>query len=296
MNGGFDDTRFSAWLVGAGYRPQSASKYAADARSLFRAASPGTGVSPDRYAALSRAREFLLAFATETGAKLDIPALAPRDAAPKALARIQAQRAQREQRARADLRSIDDAEWSKLWSLVEAERGPAARVLEAMMVSGLRVGDVLRLPLANLRSALKREDGVLYLEVKGGKTTPTTVAPARKTWEKLLAACEGQKLVAHAVAPGAALDDADSAGRGPYKAVTRLLDALAERAGVSGRVHLHRVRRTVGVQTARDVGHFAAQKLLGHAKGSTTDIYLDETNVEVVREAQEALAKRRVAR
>lgn len=293
MNGGFDDTRFSAWLVGAGYRPQSASKYAADARALLRSSEPGRGVSAGRYAALSRARDFLLAWREESGESFDVPELVAREKQAKAVARIAAQRAQREQRERADLRSVDDAEWSRLWALVEAEEGPAARVIEVMMVSGLRVGDVLRIKAQDLRVALKRTDGVLYLEVKGGKTVPTTVLPARSSWEGLARACSTAALVAEAVAPGSRAGAVDAASHGAYKAVARLLAELAEEAGVTGRVHPHRLRRTVGVQTARDVGRFAAQKLLGHSKGSTTDIYLDETNVEVVREAQEALAKRR---
>lgn len=293
MNGGFDDTRFSAWLVGAGYRPQSASKYAADARALLRAPEPGKGVSLTRYAALARARDFLLAWREESGESFDVPELVPREKQAKAVARIAAQRAAREARERADLRSIDDAEWSRLWALVEAEDGAPARVLEVMMATGLRIGDVLRIRPVVIREALKRADGVFYLEVKGGKTVPTTVEASRSSWEGLAEACGSRYSVAEAVAPGTRTSALDAASGGAYKAVSRLLSALAREAGVTGRVHPHRLRRTVGVQTARDVGHFAAQKVLGHTKGSTTDAYLDETNVEVVREAQEALARRR---
>jgi integrase len=292
---GFNEAHFRAWLVGAGYRPQSAAKYASDAACYLFQEKPGEDVSKSRYAALKRARGMLEWYCDDGQAKLVLPEMAPEPSAENPrTAKLLSRRAAQKHRKEVNLRSVDDDEWSKLWACVLDDDSVSARVVEVMMATGLRIGDVLRISVIALGNALLRKDGALDLEVKGGKIIPTTVDAARESWTKLHKACGRSWTVASAVAPGGKNETyADAGGGGAYQAVSRTLKACAEDAGVTGRVHPHRLRRTVGVQTARDVGRYAAQQLLGHTKGSTTDTYLDETNVDVVREAQMALAKRR---
>ena len=121
---------------------------------------------------------------------------------------------------------------------------------------------------------------------------PKPIAGAEDAWERLrpmLGAGYGN--VATWVCSRG--NGSPEAGQGAYKAVSRQLSTLAGMAGVSGRVHLHRLRRTVAVRALRatkDVG--AVQQLLGHSHPATTHKYLDEAREDDVAELQRQLNRK----
>jgi len=181
--------------------------------------------------------------------------------------------------------SIPDEDWRALYAKIpNTVQGAVVRV---MMATGLRIGDVLRLPPKAIREALGRADGLLEVRVKGGKGIVTSVAGARDEWERLLGLCGNAASVARAVAPYG--DGSPEGGHAAYQAVRRSLQATGARL-VAGRVHLHRLRRTVTVQALRSGAPLTTvQQMLGHADIRTTSSYADETRVDLVTEAQKGI-------
>ena len=189
-------------------------------------------------------------------------------------------------------RSLSDPEWQALWTAVLTDGALESRVIEVLMATGLRVGDALRITRPGLTRALK-STGVLEIEVKGGDEITRYIAGAPKTWGRLLEAWQGNRgaTVAYLLVPDG--DGSTHAGDAPYKRVARHLARLVEHAGIAGRVHLHRLRRTVAVQALRltdDVQ--AVQQLLGHGTSAATAAYIDEARPERVAELQRQLGHR----
>lgn len=187
---------------------------------------------------------------------------------------------------------LSDAEWSALWTVVREDTADTARVLEAMMVSGLRVGDVLGID----REALRRgvEHNVLRLRVKGGAERQIFTDPAPVTWKGLYELFKGLGSDEATNVASAICGDADATAAGcAYYAVRRRLVTLGKRAGIEGRVHTHRLRRTVAVQALRHTGDLVAvQQLLGHSSIASTSRYVDEAQPERVAQLQREIGKR----
>lgn len=196
----------------------------------------------------------------------------------------------RKRKRKKEARSFGDEEWRRLWLVVAQDETLPARVLEVMMSTGLRVGDVLRITRRALRRAF--ETGTLMVEQKGGEERFVRIDGAPDAWGRLLQAWKGQpgSTVAHLLSPES--DGSTRAGDSAYKRVSRRLVTLAKRAGVQGRANTHRLRRTVGVQALRlteDVP--AVQQLMGHKSHHTTMGYLDEARPDAVAELQRKLGK-----
>jgi integrase len=199
--------------------------------------------------------------------------------------------------------SMPDEDWERLWRVLSSGltdageavegvevRSPAAAVIRVMMVTGLRIEDVLRIPPTAIAGALSRADGLLEAKIKGGKVIKTSVAGSREAWAQLHAVTARSPTVAHAVAPGGS--GTSAAGSGAYMACSRLLHKASKAAGCSGRAHLHRLRRTVVVQGLRsgiDVVQIASS--VGHSSINTTSRYADEKHPEIAAHMQEAIAK-----
>lgn len=173
--------------------------------------------------------------------------------------------------------SFQPADWQALYAAVAADKSPDARVLQLQMLTGARVGDVLRIGRSQLTEAL--EIGVLPMKRKGGRVTNVSLDGALPQWQALLAAWpERCPTVAQWVSPGSGLGA--QSGGGAYQRCRRKLKALGAQLGIRGRVHLHRIRRTVAVAALAESGgnlHPVAQ-LLGHATTDSTQEYVDEFN------------------
>lgn len=187
--------------------------------------------------------------------------------------------------------SIPDADWQRLLDAIEADESPAGRVLDVLAATGLRIGDALRITRKQADEA--RRTGRVVVEVKGGDDRLLPLDGAPRAWARLFEALDAARArnVALLVAPRG---DGDSSSKaGAYKAVERRLKELAEAAGTSGRVYLHRLRRTVGVQALRlTEDTVAVQQLLGHRSHATTLGYLDEARPDRVAELQRQVRER----
>lgn len=182
-------------------------------------------------------------------------------------------------------RSFDPAAWKRLARAIVQAETPEARVLEVVMVTGLRIGDVLRIEHKQVKRAV--EEGVFEVVTKGGKVREIYVRGRLKTsFEKLLDTWSSTKggssrpNVATWILP----ESRDPRPYfGAYQRVSRKLKNLAAKLGLDGRIHLHRMRRTIAMQAlsaTKDIG--AVQQLLGHESIATTQRYLDEERPEDV--------------
>lgn len=185
--------------------------------------------------------------------------------------------------------SMPDEDWDNLYGSLYPDRSPEAAVLRVMMTTGLRIGDVLRLPGHAVEAALDRQDGLLEAKVKGGDIIKSSVAGAsRPDWVRLGNLVD--TTVAWAVAPyGTGSADA---GEAAYQAVRRCLVAAGKRIGLSGRVHLHRLRRTTLVQVLRSGADITVAKAMaGHKSLKTTEKYTDENIAGHAARGQDAIAQ-----
>ncbi len=192
-------------------------------------------------------------------------------------------------------RSIPDGSWlaftTALEGLSEADSGCA--VLRVLSDTGLRIGDVLRLPLVELR--VGERSGRLDLTVKGGKERILHWAGAPEAWGALAAHARaargrGAVTVAHLVSPGSSPLAGDTA----YKACARRMALIGREIDSEERWHLHRIRRTVLVRALEETHDIAAvQELGGHDSITTTARYLDEGRAKETAELQRKLTANR---
>lgn len=276
---------FATWLEERGYRRSTARKEVTDLRTHLQ--NPDVPRRPGQTYAramdYSRAWDDYQEYASAVGR----PRL--RGSRPPEAQKAPAGRRRRHKAPRArEAVSIDAKDWKVLRKAVKADLAPSARVLEVMMATGLRVGDVLRVPPTRIRAAFTRDDGLIRLELKGGKLWTTSVQGAPEAWGALAKVCGSAPTVAGAVN---AKGDPSPEPRGPaYEAVRWRLQKLAAQVGLEGRVYLHRLRRTVAVRALRK-GRTQEEvaKLLGHADARTTSIYTDESMADLAAKMQREL-------
>jgi integrase len=179
--------------------------------------------------------------------------------------------------------SIPEGPWKQLRQRVRADDSVPGCVLDVLVCTGLRIGDVLRVDEPTIRTAFTREDGAAVLELKGSKPVIVSVRGAPKAWERLLGVLERDQRVCDAVSPGSSWSGTSAA----YQRVRRALKAHATAVGLDERlVHLHRLRRTIGVTLIRAGASLEeVQRVLGHNRRMTTETYLDEQMSDVATRA-----------
>jgi integrase len=191
-----------------------------------------------------------------------------------------------------EARSIEDAKWGELCAAVERDPSLAARVIEVITYTGLRIGDMLRLRRVDLERAV-RFGIAIPLEVKGGKVRQIPPRGAVHAWTRLLAAWPPEfATLAEAVCPSG--NPSPRAGGCAYRVVRDKLIEIGARVLPGSRVHLHRLRRTLAVQALRETGGdiFKVSELLGNTP-QTAMKYVDERDPEVAADLQLLLQKRR---
>jgi len=279
---------FSEWLAARQY----ATTTAADAlRALeLTAERVRTGGEPPKHA-----RAALVRWEAARADGVEVPP--GWEALDGALARLDAARQRSALGGRAskvgrvrEARSLSDVSWSALIGKLAERDEVAARVLEVMSGTGLRVGDVLRIEVAALREC--EETGSVRVILKGGVRSVVLCEGAPEAWRGLCAACPGQSgLVAGHVAPRG--DGGAEAGGAAYKRVQRLLHEVCADAGITEAVWTHRIRRTVGVQAYRATEDtLAVRDLLQHKSSRTTEGYLSEARPDRVAELQRKIASK----
>jgi integrase len=203
-----------------------------------------------------------------------------------------ARQAEREGRARkGEAKSFDDEGWRRLASAIVADPTREARVLEIIMLSGLRAGDALRIRRSDALEAL--ETGRLDLVQKGGKKRAILFSgpddPLREALVRALeqwqAEEEGDRRKAADMSNWLV---PESSSKLPNASARRSLGYVLHRIGavakLRGKIHLHRIRRTIAVQALRSGADIpAVGQLLGHRPGSRATLgYIDEARLEDV--------------
>jgi site-specific recombinase XerD len=270
--------RFRGWLAERGYGDSSINKAVTDIVTYERFGEP-----PEAQKRITRLRDYRWAwrlyqeFAEETGAS---PSSRPEPVVPS----VKGPRKRRlEPEKILESTSIDAREWEVLRDAIRDTPGLPARVLEVQSVTGKRVSDVLRLSHADLKRGFDREDGLTQATVKGRKAVTICVkggGRAELAWSKLFAVLgtyggdgSGAKHVADALSPGSQ----PNARSGAYKRVERKLHAIARELETSGRIHTHRLRRSLVVRLMEagvDLGMI--QKAVDHDDIRTTQRYSNE--------------------
>lgn len=278
-----DTDAFAAWLAKQhDYRGTTLRELLQKARYLARAAEEQRE-PVIMHSLLDRAATKIRAFA----------ALQPQSVSPELdalcdryLARARPKRKERAKPAR----SIPDKHWIAFVRAVEQDESRAARAVEVILATGLRVGDVLRLE----RSALERARATgapIELTQKGGATRMLDWSGAEDAWSRLLESWTGRgPLAAWICASG----NPDPEGGGcAYKTIWRAIRQIAASVAPDERVHPHRLRRTVGVQALKVTGDIVlVSKLLGHRSIQTTAGYVDEADPAGVAQLQRDIRSR----
>lgn len=191
-----------------------------------------------------------------------------------------------------EARSFTADDLAALAGAIIEDDSPEGHVLHVLLDTGLRIGDILRIPTEDLKIALR--EGILDARVKGGRIVQIPIAGARETWWKLYRAlrASGKPTVAWWICPEG--NGSAKAGGAAYQRVNRKFKALGDRVGVHGRVHLHRLRRSFAVDALRESGDIiAVQQALGHRSLTSTQKYTDELRVDDVAKLQQAIREKR---
>lgn len=269
--------RFEKWMRGRSYAPRTIAKYRRDLVSCARY----DGVPPNAKRKRSRIIDYVLACNVFVSAEIgelpfEIPEVPP-------LERFGGKKSRDPKRVYEAV-SFPREDYVRIVTAAEERATVPSLVLVVVARTGLRISDVLRAPLGELRTGMKRTDGLVTLTVKGGETETFCVrngGAVEKAWRALLAHPEVKRAPDGWHIAAAMMDDAAAraeAQYGAYERVRETLTALGKETKASGRVHIHRFRRSVGVYLAAGGATIdQIQKAFGQKPGSTaTKRYIDE--------------------
>ena len=188
-------------------------------------------------------------------------------------------------------RDIEILDYKELERLLSAPQGAHIRplrdkaVLEMLFSTGLRVSE-----LCGLDRYIDMERGEFSVRGKGEKLRVVFLSQsAKKTLKEYLGARTDadEALFISLTKKGKVL------GRITPRAVQRLVDYNARKAGIMANVHPHQLRHQFATDLLINGADLrAVQELLGHANVSTTQIYTHLTNRKL-REIHEAFHARR---
>jgi integrase/recombinase XerC len=172
-------------------------------------------------------------------------------------------------------RSLDTQRWMKLRAGLEASKEREDLVLLVIFRTGLRIGDVLRTPRAEIAKGLRLR--VIEIERKGGYFVQVPMGSNYEAWERLYAPMK--KTEAAETVAGFLCPENDSAlpGDCAYKRVFRRLKFWEKKLRCEESLHPHRLRRTLAVAALRKTGDIVkVQQLLNHKNITSTQQYTDE--------------------
>lgn len=271
-----NEQAFVAWLQANHYRRTSIKKTLLD---LKRAPSTDENVQ----LALRR----YVTFAHASGVEDELTRLATSEG----VGDISRLPKEKPKRRKLDAVSFQESDWQKLAGAVTGSIDPRDQVLWIMYTTGLRVGDVLRIERHVLDKAVK--DKLLAAERKGG-TFVLVPLGLPEPWVALQRGMD-QFTATSTVAAyvTGARDGNPDAGGAAYQRIDRRLKYWQRELKLSGRVHSHRLRRTVATHGYAETNDpVAVMQMLGNTSMAATQKYIDELNVERVRSMQQRIAKR----
>lgn len=254
---------FKRWLL-ANYSARTATKYLADVQTVVQY----DGEPPSAKLRRKRIGDYRLAWDVWAawGGAGELPVARPEVPAKaqtvfsgtnkkiKGGRRVRAELG--EQKRLREAVSYNREDYDRILELANAAEGVPARVLEVVGRTGLRIGDVLRADLGALRDGFARDDGQAWVVVKGGRDARYSLrggGAAEAAWKELL--YETRTRPSGWSVAAAVMGDPDAspeAGQGAYTRVEDVCKKLGAIAKASGRIHLHRFRRSVAVYLLQD--------------------------------------------
>jgi integrase len=283
--------RFKAWALRR-YTARTTSKLLGDLATMIA----HDGEPPDSQRRAARLRDYRWTWdvwgdAREEAKLPELPL--PRPVPPAAVQR--GGRRAREPKRLREATAMPSEGYRAFLDAIAKDDRPAARVVEIMARTGLRVADVLRVKLDALRTALAAgEKGTLPILVKGEKPALVEVRPALDAWRRAYAsAWQGAETLADAVT-GRSGSDPEAQGAA-YERCRRTMKRHGLAAGVDGRLHLHRLRRTVGAELLNQGASLEeVQQVLIHDSIKTTEQwYTDEYRAKAAGNALDRLNRRK---
>lgn len=270
---------FQEWLLASNYRPSTVRHTTAALRRAKTAFDVGQPLPKSCEYDAQR----ILAFYFAKGATDDIT--------DEFVAWLQSQgieaventpRAQPKRRKRI-ARSLDVERWHKLRALLEASDEREDMVLLVVLRTGLRIGDVLRTPRAEIAKGLKAN--VIEIERKGGYFVPVPLGSNKPAWEQLyerMHKAVGAENVAGFICPE---NDSPLPGDCAYQRCNRRLKFYEKELRCEDSLHLHRLRRTLAVAALRKTGDIQkVQQMMNHKSITSTQQYTDELRQDDVSE------------
>lgn len=201
-------------------------------------------------------------------------------------------RRRRKKERKAPILPIAAGPWGRLRASVLDDPHPAAAVIDLMMSTNLRVGDVLRIEAADVARGAEREDGMLLIVVKGGKKVPHSMQGAPRAWARMreLMASDGGANVAACVTRSGSEDHTTDGAA--YKAVNRRWKEHARSCRLQGAANLHRIRHTVTTRIMVQEGTLEAARRAGvHDDAKTTRKYTAYAEAQLNAEALRSMNK-----
>lgn len=279
---------FTAW-AGARYTKRSTRKLVLDVQTMVR----NGGVPPEAQKVRARLRDYRWAWDVWADAAKEIglpPLPIERPAIPE---RERGGRRAQEPKRIHEAKAFSSEDFAKLRTELVLDNRPQAMVLLVMAMTGLRIGDVLRIKAADLRAAIAGDQRLVVM-VKGEKPVQVVLVPAFEAWQRLANKCfyAPGSTVADAVVGSLASDP--EAGGAAYERCRRAIKKFGLKLGLDGRVHLHRLRRTVAVELLRAGESLeTVQQVLIHENLRTTEsAYADEARSEQAARAMARLNQR----
>lgn len=188
-------------------------------------------------------------------------------------------------------RDIEVLRYDELLRLLKAPEGNSLRalrdraILETFFSTGLRLSE-----LCALSRYIDMGRGELSIRGKGDKLRVVFLADDTK--KALQAYLDKRPDTEEALFVSLTKSD-KSLGRITPRAVERLVDFYAKKAGIAKRVHPHQLRHSFATDLLINGADLrSVQELLGHANISTTQVYTHLTNKEL-REVHKAFHARR---
>lgn len=282
---------FERWALQR-YTPRSVHKLVADIRTMVRT----KGEPPAAQRRAQRIRDYAWAWDVWGDCRADgvvLPELPLSRPVPPPAPKRGGRRG-REPKRVLEARSMTSEEYERVVEALAADPHPAARLVEVMARTGLRYADVARVGLAALRAALRTKQ-TLVIRVKGDKEARIDLEPALDAWQAidtLGRGIPGAVRVAD-VATGRRDSDPEADGAA-YQRCVRIIKKHGAASAVDGRVHLHRLRRTVGNELLRRGASMEdVQQVFIHDSVETTErSYADEHRAEQARRALGLLKRR----
>lgn len=288
----FDAESYEAWLLAEGYRPATVRVAVTAAKRIAGQVARKEALSANA-STITEIRRIQLYLGDGTPARMRLAFDDVRERFQRARATPLQKRRDQQERAQRKSVSYSDEDWRKLTRRLRRDAGRGDTVSAALLVlteTGCRIGDILPVTRQRLLGGVRA--GQIRLVQKGG-TERVLPVPDDSAWRTLHEVWSGRPgaTVAHLLSPGGEGDTL--AGRGAYQAARRALTRAHEDLELHGRPHLHRLRRTVGVQSIRETSDIElTRQLLGQASLSSTQTYVDEARTDDLEVLQSKIKRR----